>query len=66
MPKGTATGNLDTHRPIALGWQDMRLLMTPLMPRFTANLAVPGHAGLDGGSTGVPGTAQTVAGARGE
>ena len=31
MPKGTATGNLDKYRPIALGQQDMRMLMTPLM-----------------------------------
>ena len=29
MPKGTATGNLDEYRPIALGQQDMRMLMTP-------------------------------------
>ena len=39
MPKGTATGNLDECRPIALGQQDMRMLMTPLMRRFTAVLA---------------------------
>ena len=36
MPRGTATGNLDAYRPIALGRQDMRMLMTPLMKRFTA------------------------------
>ena len=44
MPKGTATGNLDEHRPIALGQQDMRMLMTPLMRRFTAVLARKGLA----------------------
>ena len=43
MPKGTATGNLDEYRPIAQGQQDMRMLMTPLMRRFTAVLA---HKGL--------------------
>ena len=44
MPKGTATGNLDEYRPIALGQQDMRMLMTPLMRRFTAALARKGLA----------------------
>ena len=44
MPKGTATGNLDKYRPIALGQQDMRMLMTPLMRRFTAVLARKGLA----------------------
>ena len=44
MPKGTATGNLDQYRPIALGQQDMRMLMTPLMRRFTAVLARNGLA----------------------
>ena len=44
MPKGTATGNLDEYRPIALGQQDMRMLMTPLMRRFTAVLARMGLA----------------------
>ena len=44
MPKGTATGNLDAYRPIALGQQDMRMLMTPLMRRFTAVLARKGLA----------------------
>ena len=44
MPKGTATGNLDEYRPIALGRQDMRMLMTPLMRRFTAVLARKGLA----------------------
>ena len=39
MPKGTATGNLHEYRPIVLGQQDMRMLMTPLMRRFTAVLA---------------------------
>ena len=39
MPKGTATGNLEEYRPIALGQQDMLMLMTPLMRRFTAVLA---------------------------
>ena len=43
MPKGTATGNLDEYRPIALGQQDMQMLMTPLMRKFTAVLA---HKGL--------------------
>ena len=44
MPKGTATGNLDECRPIALGQQDMRMLMTPLKRRFTAALARRGLA----------------------
>ena len=44
MPKGTATGNLDEYRPIALGQLDMRMLMTPLMRRFTAVLARKGLA----------------------
>ena len=44
MPKGTATGNLDEYRPIAQGQQDMRMLMTPLMRRFTAVLARKGMA----------------------
>ena len=44
MPKGTATGNLDEYRPIALGQQDMQMLMTPLMRRFTAVLARKGLA----------------------
>ena len=44
MPKGTATGNLDEYRPIALWQQDMRMLMTPLMRRFTAVLARKGLA----------------------
>ena len=44
MPKGTATGNLDEYRPIALGQQDMRMLMTPPMRRFTAVLARKGLA----------------------
>ena len=44
MPKGTATGNLDAYRPISLGQQDMRMLMTPLMRRFTAVLARKGVA----------------------
>ena len=44
MPKGTATGNVDEYRPLALGQQDMRMLMTPLMRRFTAVLARKGLA----------------------
>ena len=40
MPKGTATGNLDEYRQIALGQLDMRMLMTPL----TAVLARKGLA----------------------
>ena len=44
MPKGTATGNLDEYRPIALGEQDMQMLMTPLMQRFTAVRARKGLA----------------------
>ena len=44
MPRGTAIGNLDAYRPIALGQQDMRMLMTPLMRRFTAVLARKGLA----------------------
>ena len=35
MPKGMTTGHLHAYRPIALGQQDMRMLMTPLMRRFT-------------------------------
>ena len=44
MSKGTATGNLDEYGPIALGQQDMRMLMTPLMRRFTAVLSRKGLA----------------------
>ena len=44
MPKGTATGNLDEYRLIALGQQDMRMLMTPLMRSFTAVVARKGLA----------------------
>ena len=44
MPKGTATGDLDTYRPTALGQQDMRMLITPLMRRFTAVLVRKGMA----------------------
>ena len=44
MPKGTATGDLDAYMPIALGQQEMRMLMTPLMKRFTALLARKGLA----------------------
>ena len=44
MPKGTATGNLDAYRPIALGQQDMRMLVIPLMRRFTAVNARKGLA----------------------
>ena len=44
MPKSTAIGNLDEYRPIALGQKDMRMLMTPLMRRFTAVLARKGLA----------------------
>ena len=44
MPKGTAAGDLDAYRPIALGQQYMRMLMTPLMRRFTAVLARKGMA----------------------
>ena len=43
-PKGTTTGDLDAYRPIALGQQDMRMLMTPVMRRFTADLARKGMA----------------------
>ena len=42
MPKGTAARDLDAHRPIALGQQDMRLLVTPFMRRFTAVLGRKG------------------------
>ena len=42
MPKGTATGNLDEYKPIPLGQQDMRMLMTPLVRRFTAVVARKG------------------------
>ena len=44
MPMGTATGNLDEYRPMALGQQQMRMLMPPLMRRFTAVLARKGLA----------------------
>ena len=44
MSKGTAKGNLDEYRPIALGQQDVLMLMTPLMRRFTAVLARKGLA----------------------
>ena len=44
MPKGTATGNLDAYRPIALGQHDIWMLMTPLMRRCTAVLARKGLA----------------------
>ena len=44
MPKGTSTGNPDEYRPIAMGQQDMRMLMTPLMRRFTTVLARKGLA----------------------
>ena len=44
MPKGTATADLDAYRPIALGQQDMRMRMTPLTQRFTANVARKGMA----------------------
>ena len=44
MPKGTATGNLDAYRPIALGQHNMRMLMTPFMRRFTEVLACKGLA----------------------
>ena len=44
IPKGTATGYLDEYRPIALVQQDMRMLMTPLMRRFTAVLVRKGLA----------------------
>ena len=44
MPKGTTTGNPDEYRPIALGQQDMRMLVTPLMRRFTAVVARKGLA----------------------
>ena len=60
MPKGTTTGNLDEYRPIALGQQDMRMLMTPLMRRFMAVLARKGLAAdwqfgaMPGSMTGAP------------
>ena len=43
MPKGTATGNLGEYRPRALGQQDMQMLITLLMRRFTP---VPARNGL--------------------
>ena len=55
MPKGTATGNVHEYRPIALGQQDMRMLMTPLMRRFTAVLARKGLAA-DGQFGAMPGS----------
>ena len=42
MPKGTATGDLDAYRHLALGQGDMRMLVTPLMRRFRAVLARKG------------------------
>ena len=42
MPKGTATGNLDEYRGVALGQQDK--LISPLMRRLTAVLARKGMA----------------------
>ena len=74
MPKGTATGDLDAYRPIALGQHDMRMLMTPLVRRFTAVLARKGMAadwqfGAMPGSTAVapvPSIAQTAAETGGE
>ena len=39
MPKGTARGDLDVYRPIALGQENMRMPMTPFMQRLTAVLA---------------------------
>ena len=44
MPKGTTAGDVDAYGPIALGQQEMRMLMTPLMRRFTAVLARKGMA----------------------
>ena len=44
MPKGTTTRDLDAYRPIASVQQDMRMLMTPLMRRFTAAVARKGVA----------------------
>ena len=44
MPKGKAIGKLDAYRRIALGQQDMRMLMTPLMRTFTAVMARKGLA----------------------
>ena len=55
MPKGTATRNLGAYRPIALGQQDMRMLTTPLMRRFTALLACKGLAA-DGQFGAIPGS----------
>ena len=42
MSKGTTTGEMDAYIPIALGQQDMRMLMTPLMRRFMAVVARKG------------------------
>ena len=43
-PKGTAKGDLDAYRPIALGLQDTRMLMTALMRSFKVVLARKGMA----------------------
>ena len=56
MRKGMATGDLEAYRPIALGQQDMRMLMTPIMRGFTTVLAREGlaaewHFGTMPGST---------------
>ena len=44
MPKGTATGDLHAYKPVALGQQDVRMLLTLLMRRFTTALARKGLA----------------------
>ena len=44
MPTGTVLGELILYRPMALGQQDMRFLMTHLMRRFMALLARKGMA----------------------
>ena len=44
MPKGKATRDLDAYKPIEWGQQEKRMLMTPLMRRFTAALARKGMA----------------------
>ena len=74
MPKGTTTGDLDAYMPVALGQQDMRMLMTPFMRRFTAVLARKGMAAKWqfaampwlGGGPSVSGTTQSAARTGGE
>ena len=75
MPKGTATGNLDEYRPIALGQQEhanaqdsphAEVHSCPGGQGTGCGLAVRSHAGLHGGCPGVSGPAQAAAWAGGK